>query len=160
MKKTWEVDCDGVRHTVEYQTGFGIKIIVDGQPNKVKSSNWFINMIDYAFNFGDTQCHLTAIGNKTDLAVNEVYQGSGEPYEPLSSIPAWVYVMLAINTIGPFILGGGIIGAAIGIILGTIYTQYALRKKTGAAIGVFIGCLVIQALLAIFILGAYVAINY
>lgn len=97
-------------------------------------------MIDYAFNFGDTQCHLTAIGTKTDLAVNGVYQGSGEPYEPLSSIPAWVYVMLAINTIGPFILGGGILGAA--------------------AIGVFIGCLVIQALLAIFILGAFVAINY
>lgn len=26
MKKTWEVDCDGVRHTVEYKTGFGSKI--------------------------------------------------------------------------------------------------------------------------------------
>jgi len=160
MKKTWEVDCDGVRHTVEYKTGFGSKVTIDGQPNKVKSSNWFINMIDYAFSFGDTQCHLTAIGNNTDLAVNGVYQGSGEAYEPLSNIPAWVYVMLAINIIGPFIIGGGIFSAAIGIILGTIYTQYALRQKTGAAIGVFIGCLVIQLLFAIFVIGAFIALQY
>ncbi|KEZ91796.1 MULTISPECIES: hypothetical protein [Clostridia] len=157
MKKTWEVDCDGVRHTVEYRAGFGTKVIVDGQPNKVKSSNWFINMIDYAFSFGDTQCHLTVIGTKTDLAVNGVFQGSGEPYEPLGRTPSWVYVMLAINIIGPFIFGGGIFGALVGVIFGTKYTQSALRKKTGVAIGVFIGCVVIQILLAFFVVGAYIA---
>ncbi len=155
MKKKWEVDCDGVRHTVEYKTSFGTKVIVDGQPNKVKSSNWFLNMIDYAFNFGETQCHLTVIGTKSDLAVNGVYQGSGESYEPLSNTPAWVYGMLAVNIIGPFVIGGGLLGALIGILFGTMYTQNALRKKTRAAIGLFIGCVVLQILFAVFVAGAY-----
>lgn len=149
MTKSWEVDCDGVRHKVEYKTGFGLKMIIDGQTTKLRSNNMLVSMIDHAFSFGDTKCNLTAIGNKADLAVNGVYLDSGEPYVPHSKVPIWVYILLAINVVGPFIIGGGILGALIGVLFGSAYIRYALRNKTGIVIGLFIGCIVLQLLLIV-----------
>ena len=50
MKKTWTVNANGVNHTIEYN-GWGP--FVDGAKYKLKSANWFVQMIDYAVNFGD-----------------------------------------------------------------------------------------------------------
>ena len=54
MKKQWTVTAaDGMNHVIEYK---GRSLLVDGQKYPLKSSNWFIQLIDYAINFGETQC--------------------------------------------------------------------------------------------------------
>lgn len=150
MKKIWEVSIDGVKHVIEYKAVYGIKIIVDGNVNKVKSSNWFINMIDYSISIGSTDCRLVAVGNKVDLAVNGTYLGSGKPYESLNSIPGWIYVLVGLSTVGGFFFCG-VIGMAIGLLMSTLYIKMGLQKKTGAVIGMFIGCTVIQLLLMLLV---------
>lgn len=86
MKKQWTVTAaDGMNHVIEYK---GRSLLVDGQKYPLKSSNWFIQLIDYAINFGETQCRLVVMGNKVDLAVNGRYLGSGEL---ISLLPACLY---------------------------------------------------------------------
>lgn len=156
MKKTWEVEVDGVKHTVEYKAGFGIKVIVDGEEHKAKSSNWFINMLDYSISFGDAKCNLTVIGNKIDLAVNGTYLGSGKPYEPLSNVPVISYVFLGISVVGGWFLCG-LIGALIGLLMGTLYVKMGLEKKIGAVVALFFGCTAIQVLIFVLVLSAQMA---
>lgn len=86
MKKQWTVTADGVNHTIEYK---GRNLLVDGQKYPLKSSNWFIQLIDYAINFGDTQCRLVVMGNKVDLAVNG---RSWEAENLISLSPAFPYM--------------------------------------------------------------------
>ena len=95
MKKQWTVTAaDGMNHVIEYK---GRSLLVDGQKYPLKSSNWFIQLIDYAINFGETQCRLVVMGNKVDLAVNGRYLGSGEPYQPIASLPVYVSVLAGIS---------------------------------------------------------------
>lgn len=143
MKKNWEVDIDGVKHNIQYKAGFGCKIIVDGEVHKVKSSNWFINLIDYAIKFGSTDLRLVAIGNKIDLAVNGVYLGSGENYEPVSKTPSWVYVLVGLSVIGGYFVSG-LFGLLVGVLFSSLYVQSGLKKKTGVVIGAFAACTIIQ----------------
>lgn len=97
MKKLWTVTAaDGMNHTIEYK---GRNLLVDGQKYPLKSSNWFIQMIDYAINFGETQCRLVVLGNKVDLAVNGRYLGSGETYQPIASLPVYVSVLAGISCV-------------------------------------------------------------
>lgn len=153
MKRTWEVEADGVKHKIEYKAGgFGSKVIVDGEIHKVKSANWLINIIDYAISFGEKKCQLVVIGNKADLAVDGVFLSSQEPYAPVSSAPAWTWVLTGISIIGGWFLCG-LIGAVIGIVMATRYVQLGIQKKTGAAIGFFIGCSVIQVVLLLVVTG-------
>lgn len=139
MKK-WDVTADGVKHTIEYKRG---KVVVDGEVHKVKSSNWFIYMIDYEISFGDAKCNLVTIGNKTDLAVNGTYLGSGQPYKPTANTPAWVWVLVGISTLGGVFMFG-LFGCLIGVLMSTLYIKLSLEEKTGAIIGAFIACCVIQ----------------
>ena len=60
------------------------------------------------------------MGNKADLAVNGTFLDSKQPYEPLSSIPSWIYVLVGISTIGGLVLFG-LIGCCIGLIMSTLY---------------------------------------
>ena len=83
MTKKWEVTVNGTNNVIEYKAGFGAKILVNGQAYKVKSQNWFVMMVDYPITIDDTELRVVVIGNKVDLAVNGVYQGSGEQYQPL-----------------------------------------------------------------------------
>lgn len=106
----------------------GNKLIVDGQTYPLKSSNWFIQLIDYAINFGDVTCRFVVIGNKVDLAVNGTYVGSGEPYVPISNIPVAVNVLAGISVVLGFLMNG-IIGLAIGIILGALYFKIYLKNS-------------------------------
>lgn len=143
MVKSWEVEANGTKHKIEYKAGFGAKVTVDGEVYKVKSSNWFVNMVDYSITFGETQCRLVVIGGKVDLAVNGTYLGSGKAYEPLSSVPIWVYVLVGFSTIGGFLISG-LYGLLIGVVMSTLYVNFALNKKTGALIGCFVACTAIQ----------------
>ena len=130
MKKTWTVNANGVNHTIEYN---GWTLFVDGAKYKLKSANWFVQMIDYAVNFGDVQCRLVVIGNKVDLAVNGRYLGSGQPYEPLASIPAWVSVLSGISCVMGFLLNSWL-GLAIGCLLGVLYFKTFLKKKRASSV--------------------------
>lgn len=123
---TWTVNAGGVNHQIEYKMD---KIIVDGEKYKVKSSNWFIRLIDYAINFGDTTCRLVVIGNKVDLAVNGTYLGSGEAYEPVGNIPIAVTIFSAVSVILGFLLNN-YLGGLIGCGLAFLYFQLYLKKKS------------------------------
>ncbi|ADL53069.1 hypothetical protein [Clostridium cellulovorans] len=145
MKK-WKVEADGVIHEIQYKRGFNNKIIVDGETYKVKSSNIFVNVIDYVISFGDTHCNLVVIGSKVDLAVNGTFLGSNKPYEPTSNVSPWIWVLVGLSTIGGMLLSG-ILSLAIGVIMSTFYIQFGMKKKNGATIGCFIGCTLIQILI-------------
>ena len=146
--KRWEIEVDGIKHEIQYKRGLNNKIIVYGETYKVKSSNIFINVIDYVISFGDTSCNLVVIGNKVDLAVNGTFLGSKTPYEPTSSVAPWIWVLVGISTIGGMILSG-ILSLAIGVIMSTFYIQFGMKKKNGAAIGSFVACCFIQILIFI-----------
>jgi hypothetical protein len=148
MKKInkWEVESDGVKHEIQYVTGLKKKLIVDGGTHKVKSSNAFINLIDYGITFGNTECKLVVIGNKADLAVNGTFLDSKKIYEPISNIPAYVWVLVGLSTLGGFLISG-IFGLLVGLIMSSLYIQFGLEKKKGAIVGSFIACTAIQLLI-------------
>lgn len=145
MRK-WEVESDGVKHEIQYKTGLRKKLIVDGDTHKVKSSNAFINVIDYGITFGNTECKLVVIGNKADLAVNGTFLGSKKTYEPISNIPVYVWVLVGVSTLGGYLLSG-IFSLLAGLFLSSLYIQFGLQKKKGAIVGSFIACTVIQVLI-------------
>ena len=70
MKRAWDVNVNGVTHSVEYRAGFGTKVIVNGKVYRAKSQNWFVNMVDYPITIDGAEIRVVAIGNKVDLAVN------------------------------------------------------------------------------------------
>lgn len=158
MRKTWDVNVNGVAHTVEYKTGFGgPKILVNGQSYRAKSQNWFIIMVDYPIQIDGAELRVVAVGNKVDLAVNGVYLGSGEQYQPLHKTPALSYVFLGISCVGGYFLCSTL-GLLIGILFGSLcYIRLGLKGKTGAMIGAFVACTVIQ--LAIMIVVAFLLVS-
>ena len=46
MKKAWDVNVNGVMHTVEYRAGFGAKVIVNGRVYRAKRQNRFVNKVE------------------------------------------------------------------------------------------------------------------
>lgn len=150
MTKKWEVTVNGTNNVIEYKAGFGAKILVNGQAYKVKSQNWFVMMVDYPITIDDTEFRVVVIGNKVDLAVNGVYQGSGEQYQPLHKTPTICNVFLGISCIAGFLLCGWI-GLLIGVLFGTVYVKQGLAGKVGNAVGAFVGCTVIQLLIMVIV---------
>lgn len=157
--RNWNVTTpDGVNHTIQYKAGFGgPKVVVDGTAYKAKSSNWFINIVDYAINFGSFECRLVVIGNKMDLAINGVYQGSGKPYEPVNNVPSWIWVLVGFSVIGGWFFCG-LFGLLLGVIFSSVYIRLALEKKTGALIGSVIGFLAVLVVLFLLSLSLQLAI--
>lgn len=143
MAKQWNVTINGISHSIEYKTGFGSKLIVDGQVHKLKSQNWFIVMIDCPITIDGSEIRLVVRGNKADIAVNGVYQSNQEPYVPLKNVAAWANVLLGISCIGGWLLCSTV-GLLIGILFGYQYINQNLKGKNGLVIGMFIGCTVIQ----------------
>lgn len=144
--KSWDVtDCNGAVHNISHNIKGGKNVItVDGEVYKAKSSNWFINLLDYAIELPGATCNLVVIGRKADLAVNGVYKSNGNAYEPVSNTPAWIWVLVALSIIGGWFFGG-LLCCCIGCLLSILYVQFGLQKKNGAVIGTFIGFLVIAA---------------
>ena len=126
-KYQWTVNAGGVDHHIEYKANK--QLIVDGEKYKLKSANWFIQLIDYAVNFGDVTCRLVVIGNKVDLAVNGKYLGSGETYEPIGNIPIVVTIFSAVSVILGFLMNS-YLGAIIGCALAAMYFNIYLKKKS------------------------------
>jgi len=149
--KRWEIEVDGVKHEIKYKNGLSRKIIVDGETYKVKSSNIFINVIDYGISFGSTDCKLVVIGSKADLAVDGIFLESKKPYQPVSNTAPYIWVFVGISILGGFILSG-IISLCIGILASMLYIQYGIQKKNNLVIGCFAACSVFQILLAFILL--------
>ena len=146
MKKQWTVTAaDGMNHVIEYK---GRSFLVDGQKYPLKSSNWFIQLIDYAINFGETQCRLVVMGNKVDLAVNGRYLGSGEPYQPIASLPVYVSVLAGISCVLGFLMNSWL-GLCLGVLIGVMYFNLALKKKNGIIVVAFIIASILQVALGI-----------
>ncbi len=141
---SWEVtDSNGAVHNISHNIKGGKNVItVDGETYKVKSSNWFINLIDYSIELPGAVCNLVVIGRKADLAVNGIYKSNGNAYEPVSNMPAWIWVLVALSVIGGWFFGG-LLCCFIGCLLSILYVQFGLQKKNGAVIGIFIGFLAI-----------------
>lgn len=144
----WTVkDVNGIEHKIgcKLKAG-GPQVFVDGNTYKAKSSNWFVNVIDYAVDLPGTNCHVVMIGKKARLAVNGIYLDNGERYEPVSSVPAWVWVLVALSVIGGWFFGG-ILCLAIGAALSTIYITGALQKNNKKVILAFVAFIVIALIL-------------
>jgi len=149
MKKTWNVNVNGVAYAIEYKnSGFGAKVTINGEVYKAKSQSWFLNLVDFPITIDGTKFHVVAIGNNVKLAVNGVYDGTGESYVPLNKVPGISNVFVAISCIGGWMLCG-LIGLAIGLLFGQIYVKKGLNGKIGAVVGAFIGCTVIQLFIMI-----------
>ena len=143
----WTItDGNGMKHelNIQVKTFGGPQITVDGNIYRVKSSNWLVNVIDYSVDFPGVNCHIVMIGGKARLAVNGTYNDDQTPYEPVSSVPAWVWVLVALSVVGGWFFGG-IICAAIGCAFSTLYITSALQKNTGKVIVFFVVFLVIAA---------------
>lgn len=143
MKKAWDVTVNGIVHRIEYKSGFGMKLTVNGQTYKVKSQNWFITMADYPIQIDDAELRVVVIGNKVDLAVNGVYLGSGEAYTPIDKMPGYVNVFVAISCVGGLLLNG-VLSMCIGILFSTLYVKQGLKQNTKGVVGAFVGCTLVQ----------------
>lgn len=136
----WTItDGNGTTHELscKVKTFGGPEITVDGNTYRVKSSNWLINLIDYSVDFPGVNCHIVMIGNKARLAVNGTYNDDQTPYEPVSSIPAWVWVLAGLSVIGGWFFGG-VLFAVIGAAFSTLYVSAVLKKNNSKAIIFFV----------------------
>lgn len=149
MKKEWNVtDGTGNNHVIGINvSGFGgMKVVVDQDTYKAKSSNWFIRVLDYQISLPGAECNLVVVGNKVRLAVNGTYVDDGKPYEPVANTPGWVWALVAISAIGGWFFAG-MIGLVLGLAMSALYIKFALDKKTGVVIGLFVAFLVVLAAL-------------
>lgn len=88
----WDVSVNGKNHTIEIKRGFGaLKVVVDGQVEKVRSQNFWIMLLDREIRIEDKVLNLVMIGSKADLAVDGVFLGSGKKYAPVKASPQiWI----------------------------------------------------------------------
>lgn len=148
MKKSWSfTDMYGKEHSIEYKNGFGLKLIVDGTTYKLKSQNWFVNVIDYSIEIAGSDIRLVAIGNKVDVAINGVYIGSGERYVPVqANTPAWVWVLVGVSAVVGFLLNSAL-GVLVAVCFATFYINFAISGKRKTVIALFLVWVVVQAIL-------------
>ena len=145
MKKTWNIEVNGQKHTIEYKASFTVKATLDGEEIKLKSENWCITLIDYKLPIEDSDVRLVVIGNKANLVINGVYLDSSDKYEPLEKVPGFVNVLIAISVIGAFFVNG-LIGALIAMMFSGLYVRAALSNKKVKLVFTILGFLVVEAL--------------
>lgn len=155
----WSItDSNGAPHSISCELkAFSGKvwITVDGNSYKVKSSSWWINLVDYAIDFPGANCHVVMVGKKARLAVNGTYQDDGSKYEPVAGIPAWVWVLVGISVVSGIFCG--LIGILAAVLLTSlVYIPQALKKNyKGVIIGFVIYLVIIGLLFALaFSMGA------
>ncbi len=146
----WSItDSNGTPHSISCELkAFSSKvhIMVDGNLYKVKSSSWWVNLIDYAIDFPGANCHVVMVGRKARLAVNGTYQDDGSKYEPVARIPAWVWVLVGISVVSGIFCG--LLGICAAVLLTTfVYIPQAMKRNYKAVVIGFVGYLVVIALL-------------
>lgn len=152
MRKEWNVtDSAGNVHKIQCKLGGfgGNKVIVDNDSYKLKSSNWFLVVVDYQINLPGASCNLVVIGNNMRLAVNGVFWDDGKPYEPVSNVPVWLWVFVGISCVGGWFFNG-LMGICIGVLFSMFAVKAILDKKTVLAV-----VLLVLSLVITFILGSF-----
>jgi hypothetical protein len=149
MKNKWNVMIEGKEHEIMFKSGaFRGKKIVDGVSAPVKSKSIFIRVFDEPIELEGKTLHLTSIGSKVDLAVDDVYLNSKKPYVPLNEIPRWAYIFTAAIIIIGWILSG-LFGILVGTLGGAFVIKRSISPKPGnplpSCLGVSVLCVVIQA---------------
>ena len=150
MMQEWKVmDSEGKEHTVAYgrKGCLSRKLLVDGEKPEAKSMSCWMELVDVEIAFGDTACHLVAVGKDADLAVNGRFLGSGEEYSPVAAIPTWVNVLCVVSVVGGLLLGG-LIDLCIGIFAASFYLKAALKEDYAKVKKIFAGCTVLQLVMA------------
>ena len=134
-KNKWNVEVDGVQHTIEYKKAFRGKLIVDGNVEIIKSTNPFIMLIDKTINFGNKKIQFVVIGAKADLAVDGFFLNSKKQYVPVDKLPVWTWAFVTLCLLPiVFFLGGlapilcGIIGTTFCITVSLSPSRSTLEK--------------------------------
>lgn len=161
MKKSWAfTDMYGNEHSIVYKASFGLKLIVDGTTYKLKSQNWFVNVIDYSIEIAGSDIRLVAIGTKVDVAINGTYIGSGEPYVPIqANTPAWVWALVGISAVVGLLVNAAL-GVIVGVGFGTFYINYAISRKYKMVAVCFLAWVIVQAMLGYWAFTLSAAVNY
>ncbi|WP_349943890.1 hypothetical protein ABFV83_11210 [Lacrimispora sp. BS-2] len=158
MKNKWNVMIEGKEHEIMFKSGaFRGKKIVDGVSTPVKSKSIFIRVFDEPIELEGKTLHLTSIGAKVDLAVDDVYLNSKKPYVPLNEIPRWAYISTA-----AIILIGWFLSGLFGLLVGTMGGVFVIKRSISpnvknpmpSCLGISVLCVVIQALLLFMSLAA------
>lgn len=67
---SWTItDSNGTTHSIgrKAKSFGGPEITVDTNTYRVKSSNYFVNVVDYSVDFPGANCHVVMIGKRQDL---------------------------------------------------------------------------------------------
>ena len=138
---SWAIsDSNGMSHTIRCKTkAFGGWRNFGGYEHLQSEIQQLVYQSGGLFcRFSGANCRVVMIGNKSRLAVNGTYQDDGSQYEPMTSIPAWVWVLVAISVIGGWFFGG-LLCLVIGAALSTVYISASLQKNNTKVIIAFVG---------------------
>ena len=136
-----------------------MKVTLDGEVTKVKSENWFFNLLDYKLPIADADVRVVVIGGKANLAVNGVYIDSSDKYESLEKVPNFVNVLIAISVVAAFLVNG-LLGALIAMMFSGLYVRAALSNKKVKLVFTILGFLVVEALFFLVVFLASFLIMY
>ncbi|MHB1314005.1 MAG: hypothetical protein ACYCX2_00795 [Christensenellales bacterium] len=104
----------------------------------------FFTGLDYPLALGTATAHLVIIGSKADLAVNDVYLGTENPYLPLQPIPWWTWLFVALCaflavSLSPLAAMIAIFGAVY-CIRTVISPYYSTSMKVGYCFTITLAC--------------------
>jgi len=164
LKKSWTIELEGSRHTVEFQQGWTIasrKILLDGEPLKPdageKRGLWGDSEIP--FHIGEHPAMLTirsnGISNSYDLFLDGISVSSGKPYAPLLPTPFWGWIFAVLCALIPLLSMGGAFPILFGLggATGCIMIARDSKRKTGTRLALCVGITLLTWLLFIIMLG-------
>ena len=96
--------------------------------------------LDFPLMLGANVAHLVIRGSNADLAVNDIFLGTENPYLPLQPIPWWAWIFVAICA---FLVTGFSVVSVLLAFLGSVYCirvavnpNYTTSMKIGLCFGV------------------------
>ena len=110
-----------------------------------------MRLFDEAFEVDGKTLHLTAIGNKVDLAVDGIYMNSQKPYVPFKTVPSWINILSGALLLSGMATGG-LIGLLIGVIFGILLITQSVSPKRDNPKPICIGLAAVALILQILFL--------
>ena len=143
MKKVWDIDINGVSHKIEFNSGFGYKLFIDGERHIIKSQSSVITRIDYPVMIDNTEIRLVINGKDIKLAVNGIYKENGKAYCPSEPISSLTNVLMIFSAYGGFFIGG-LLGMIIGFFFAYKYVEYDVKNSKSTLFLSFAICTILQ----------------
>ncbi len=120
----WKINIDGTEHNVSFTQNIWsgkITLVIDDRYVELKRKPMqAILGLDQAIKIGGHECRLVVIGNKADIAVDDIYVDSKEPYMPLEGMPKWNWIFIIACALLPICFVGGVIPVLIAV-LGIVF---------------------------------------